>query len=653
MDACKILDNEHAVHRTIPAELLGETALALINATDELVVLAGQDGNIIALNNKFAARYEAGGQSLVGSCVYDVLTGDLSGKVRDTVLKVLKDGKSAKLEARTNGSWMEVELYPIPDSNGNAGKIAIFMRDITRERRYEEALRESEKKYRQIVNTASEGICVADEAFRITFVNAQAQKMFGCSEEEMIGKSLDHFISEEDLEDHFEKRQRRQEGLSDQYERRFRRNDGQSLWVNVSASPILNRKNRFVGSISFFTDITARKQMEDELLNFRKLESVGILAGGIAHDFNNLLMSMLGYISLARMYLPESESKAREKLSEAEKTIDRAKELTTQLLTFSKGGSPLKKTLHLQPIVREVSRISLSGSRVKCRYSFQENLWPVEADETQIRQVIHQLVRNAREAMPEHGGSISLSVRNRTFQVEPGTFLPTGDYVELSISDTGKGIAREHLSQVFDPYFTTKDFGPQKGMGLGLAVCYSIIKKHGGQIEVESQAGEGATFTVYLPAHKTESLREGPEEKVLTEPAARTSLKVLIADDEQSILQTTTMLLTHLGHEVTGVADGRQAIDLYRTSKETGSPFDVVILDLISPGGLDGVEILRELLAIDRSVSAILSSGYPNDPQIVNHKEHGFKGVLVKPYRIEDLNLALKMAKGQATDNNR
>jgi len=645
MNTCNVLKDEHEVQGSILAELLGETALALINATDELVVLVGENGSIMALNNKFAARYVTGGESLVGSCVYDVLTGDLAGKTRDMMLKVLKDGKTAKFEARTSGSWMEVELYPIRDSQESIGKVAIFMRDITRERRYEEALRESERKYRQIVNTASEGICVADEDFRITFVNAQAQKMFGYSEEEILGKSLDCFMAEEDLEDHFDKRRRRQEGMSDQYERRFRRKDGQSLWVNVSASPILNRKNRFVGSISLFTDITARKQMENELLNFRKLESVGILAGGIAHDFNNLLMSMLGYISLAKMYLSETESKARDKLTEAEKTIDRAKELTTQLLTFSKGGSPLKKTLHLQPIIREVSRISLSGSRVKCKYSFQENVWPVEADETQIRQVIHQLVRNAREAMPEHGGSVAISVRNKTFQAEPGTFLPTGDYVEVSISDTGKGIAKEHLSQVFDPYFTTKDFGPQKGMGLGLAVCYSIIKKHGGQIEVESQAGEGATFHVYLPAHRVEPLRDEPEPHK-AEPGDKACLRVLIADDEQSILQTTTMLLTHLGHDVTAVADGRQAIDLYRTSKESGSPFDVVILDLISPVGPDGVQILQELLAIDPGVSAILSSGYPNDPQIVNHKEHGFKGVLVKPYRIEDLNLALKLAKG-------
>ena len=643
MNVCKVLKNEDGPGTAIPEELLGETALALINATDEMVVLTGETGNIIAVNNKFARRYESGGETLVGLSVYDVLPDDLGGRIRKTVLKVLRDGKAARHEGKTDGLWMEVNLYPISDSRDTARKVAIFMKDITNERQYEEALRESEKKYRQIVDTASEGICVADEEFRITLFNGQAQKMFGYSEEEVNGKSLAEFLLEEDLPDHYLKRQRREQGISEQYERRFKRKDGQPLWVNVSASPILNSRNRFVGSISLFTDITARKLMEDELLNFRKLESIGILAGGIAHDFNNLLMSMLGYISLAKLYLQPAESKARDKLTEAERTIDRAKQLTTQLLTFSKGGSPLKKTLHLQPIVREVSRISLSASRIKCKYTFQEDAWPVEADETQIRQVIHQLVRNAREAMTDKG-SVSISVQNRSLEAEQGTFLHSGDYVELCISDTGKGIATDHLSRVFDPYFTTKDFGPQKGMGLGLAVCYSIIKKHGGQIEVESEMDEGATFRIYLPAHRTGSLKASEPRK--TETGDKDSLRILIADDEQSVLQTTTLLLTHLGHDVTGVAEGSAAIDIYRTSMQSGSPFDVVILDLVSPSGPDGVQILEELLRIDFAVCAILSSGYPNDPQIVNYKDHGFKGVLVKPYRIEDLNEALKKARG-------
>lgn len=759
-----IPQNEPPSRTTIPHELLVETAQALINATDELVVLTTQNGDILALNDRFAQRYQSNGGTLIGSSVYDVMTGHLAGNMREMVGTALRDGKAARFEGKADGLWLEVVLYPISDSRDTTPKVVIFMKDITNEHRYEEALRESEKKYRHIVDTANEGICVADREFRITLFNRQAEIMFGYQEEEMIGTSLEDLIYEEDREDHRQKAHRRSLGISDQYERRFRKKNGQPLWVIVSASPILNSKNRVSGSISLFTDITrrknveeavkeseeryrtaiehsndgvvmvhddvfiyvnqrfvdmfgynsadeiigqsqamtihpeaaelvatmnrkrqsgedvperyefkgmrkdgstihvevsatktqyrgetvtlaylrditTRKQMEDELLNFRKLESIGILAGGIAHDFNNLLMSMLGYISLAKLYLQPAESKARDKLTEAEKTIDRANELTTQLLTFSKGGSPLKKKLRLQPIVREASRMTLSGSQVKCKYHMQENLWAVRADEIQLRQAIHQLVRNAREAMPEEG-SITISARNRSLEPVEGAILPAGDYVELAVSDTGKGIAREHLSQVFDPYFTTKDFGPQKGMGLGLAVCYSIIKKHGGQIEVESEIGQGATFRIYLPAENTQPSKTPPPHEET--PRNDEKLRILIADDEQSILQTTSMLLTHLGHDVAGVPDGRQAIDLYRQTKESGSPFDIVILDLISPSGPDGVQILEELLRIDPAVRAVLSSGYSNDPQIVNYKEHGFKGVLLKPYRIQDLKEVLE-----------
>jgi PAS domain S-box-containing protein len=761
--------NEPASRTTIPDALLAETAQALINATDELVVLTSEDGSILALNDRFAQRYESNGDTLIGSSVYDVMTGHLAGKVRERAGTVLRDGKVARFEGREDGLWLEVVLYPIPDSLGTTSKVAIFMKDITNEHRYEEALRESEKKYRHIVDTANEGICVVDRDFRVTLFNRQAEIMFGYREEEMIGRSLDDLICEEDREDHSQKMHRRSIGISDQYERRFRQKNGQPLWVIVSASPILNGKNRFSGSISLFAnitrrknveeavkeseeryrtaiehsndgvvmvrddvfiyvnhrfvdmfgynsadqiigqsqamtihpeaaelvatmnrkrqsgedvperyefkgmrkdgatvhvevsatktqyrgetvtlaylrDITTRKQMEDELLNFRKLESIGILAGGIAHDFNNLLMSMLGYISLAKLYLQPTESRARDKLTEAEKTIGKANELTTQLLTFSKGGSPLKKKLRLQPIVREASRMTLSGSQIKCKYHMQENLWAVRADEIQLRQAIHQLVRNAREATPEEG-SITISARNRSLEPVEGAILPAGDYVELTVSDTGKGIAREHLSQVFDPYFTTKDFGPQKGMGLGLAVCYSIIKKHGGQIEVESEIGQGATFRIYLPADNTQPSKTPPPHEKASNNDEK--LRILIVDDERSILQTTSMLLTRLGHDVAGVPDGRKGIDLYRQSKESGSPFDIVILDLISPTGPGGVQILEELLRIDPAVRAVLSSGYSSDPQIVNHKEHGFKGGLLKPYRIEDLIEVLKKVMGK------
>ena len=239
-------------------------------------------------------------------------------------------------------------------------------------------------------------------------------------------------------------------------------------------------------------------------------------------------------------------------------------------------------------------------------------------------------------------GIITFSARNVSIDDETEPLLTPGDYVEISVTDAGKGIEESDLPSIFDPYYTTKDFGPQKGMGLGLAVCYSIIKKHGGLIKARSVLNEGTTITIYLQA---ESL---PAETVPRETPAKApnKLKILLADDEESVRSTTALLLEHLGHDVSSVADGSEAIDLYRQSKISGKPFDVVILDLVSPHGLGGVEILRELLKIDPAVHAFLSSGYPNDPQIVNYRQYGFKGVLLKPYRIEDLEEMLKQVKG-------
>lgn len=753
-------------HPATPDELMGNTSRALLNATNELIVVTDTEGNILVANNRFARLCAPDGQDLAGSSIYTALPAGLQNHAREMIAAILDNGRPLRREGETNGLWYELGIYSIPGGRGRSPRIAFIIRDITNEHRHEEIILDSERRYRQIVDIANEGICVTDKEFRFTLFNRQAQIMFGISQEEALGQTFDIFIYPEDLEDHRLQMQQRMQGLPGRYERRFRRMDGTPLWAIVSASPI-HGNNGFSGSMSLLTDIsqrklveeavkeseeryrtaiehcndgvamlrgdtltyvndtfvemfgydsteeligkdqaitvhpderhtvtminrerqrgnknvperyefkgirkdgatidvevsatqtqyrgeavtlaylrdiTARKHMENELLNVRKLESIGLLAGGIAHDFNNLLMSMLGNISLAKLYLQSSDTKAKDKLIEAEKTVDRARELTTQLLTFSKGGSPVKKPLNLQPVIVEASRISLSGSRIACDYNFQEDLWKVKADEAQLRQVVYQLTRNAVEAMPQ-GGSLTISGRNATIDDQQEGILPAGRYVVVSVTDTGTGITKEHLSQVFDPYFTTKDFGPQKGMGLGLAVCFSIIKKHGGQIDVGSEVNKGTTFTIYLRAYEPEPRTASQPVPAIESGSQKERLKILIADDERSILQTTTMLLQHLGHNVVGTLNGVDAIGIYRRSMESGEPFDVVILDLVSPGGPDGVKILREILNIDPEVCAILSSGYPDDPQIINHKEHGFKGVLLKPYRIEDLNSALR-----------
>lgn len=365
-----------------------------------------------------------------------------------------------------------------------------------------------------------------------------------------------------------------------------------------------------------------------------KIESVGVLAGGIAHDFNNLLTAILGNISLAKIETDPQEE-AFKVLSQAEKASLRAKDLTQQLLTFSKGGAPIKKVASIIPLLRDCVPFAARGPHLRYEFSLADDLWPVEIDEGQIGQVIQNVVINAGEAMPERG---TIQIRGENVMVEKeeskqGLLRVGGKYVKISVKDHGVGISEENLSKIFDPYFTTKS----NGSGLGPATTYSIIKKHGGYIEVESQIGVGTTFHIYLPA----SQKKIPPQKKVQEPSPSRRGRVLIMDDEEIVRYATGSLLAHFGYEVESAKDGAEAIALYQKCRQTGQPFDVVIMDLTIPGGMGGKEAIQRLLEIDPEAKAIVSSGYSNDPVMADYKEYGFRGVVAKPYQIEELRAVL------------
>ncbi|TAN44395.1 MAG: response regulator [Nitrospirae bacterium] len=352
----------------------------------------------------------------------------------------------------------------------------------------------------------------------------------------------------------------------------------------------------------------------------QKLESLGVLAGGIAHDFNNLLTAILANISIAS-YKIKSEEKAKERLTEAEKACLRAQDLTKQLLTFAKGGAPVKKTVYPESIVKEAAHFALRGSNIKCDFSFAENLWAVEIDEGQISQAINNLVINAMHAMPE-GGTIRINVENK-FSEENAPF------VVISVSDTGAGIPEQHLNKIFDPYFTTKE----KGSGLGLAVTYSIVKKHEGRITVESETGVGTTFNIYLPYSFSQQKTDVSEEASLVKGKGR----ILIMDDEEIVSKVVAEILKEAGYETICVRDGLDAVDLYGRALSEGKAFDVVIMDLTVPGGMGGKEAIKKLLEINPDVKAIVSSGYSNDPIMSEHSKFGFSGMVTKPYTAVEL----------------
>lgn len=380
-------------------------------------------------------------------------------------------------------------------------------------------------------------------------------------------------------------------------------------------------------------ELSEREKLEDEIIKARKLESIGVLAGGIAHDFNNILTSILGNISLVKHYL-KSDEMLTKMISNAEMASLRAKDLTQQLLTFSKGGAPIKQSTSIAELVRDSVSFVLKGSNVKCNFCIQDDLFPVEVDVGQINQVINNLIINADQAMPD-GGIITISCENAIISGKHPLSIKAGNYVKVSVSDQGIGIPEKYLSKIFDPYFTTKE----KGSGLGLATTYSIINKHDGYINVESEVGMGTTFHLYIPASVTSTKAAAHEEMNVTIKNGQG--KILVMDDEMLVRNTLQELISHLGYDVLCAKDGNETLSLYKEAIKNGSPFDLVIMDLIIPGGMGGKETIKKLIEIHPEVKAIVSSGYSNDPIMANFKTYGFSGVLKKPVTINELSSTL------------
>jgi CheY-like chemotaxis protein len=373
--------------------------------------------------------------------------------------------------------------------------------------------------------------------------------------------------------------------------------------------------------------------MGKNLLKIQKLESLELLAGGIAHDFNNILTGILGNISLAKAWVDPGD-RLFERLNEAEKGSLRARDLALQLLTFAKGGSPIKTVASITCLMEQSIHFALRGSNARSQFFFKEGLWPVEIDEGQISQVFQNLVINAQQAMPE-GGAIQIDAENLTVASDQEKYPPfkKGNYVKISIKDHGIGIPKDNLSKIFDPYFTTK----QKGSGLGLAISHSIIQKHEGYLTVESEPGTGTTFFIYLPASSKELNPRKKEEDDLVMGRGR----ILMMDDDETVLDMAEKMFRHLGYEVDLSCSGTAALLRYRQARDSGQAYDAVLTDFTVPGDIGGLEVLRKLREMDPRVKVIVSSGYSNDPVMANFKTIGFSGVIMKPYTITELSKTL------------
>jgi nitrogen-specific signal transduction histidine kinase/CheY-like chemotaxis protein len=402
---------------------------------------------------------------------------------------------------------------------------------------------------------------------------------------------------------------------------------------------MFSEDGKYHGRVWYFRDITEQRKMEEELVKVQKLESVAILAGGIAHDFNNMLATIMGYVDLSQEETDPAGS-VYEYLERAKRAGIQASELTKRLITFSKGGDPIQNEMSLGALIRaEINTLTVSPGVSLCLF-IPEKLWPVYIDEMQIKQVLNHLVRNADEAMP-NGGSITISLENCVVGEKDTLPLKEGPYVQWRVADQGIGIAKENLARVFDPYYTTHNRGSEKGMGLGLAICYSVIKRHNGLIVVESEPGQGTVLTVYMPGIEPKGRRNMAVQSDLEmDNLAGVFVprgKILIMDDDDLILRMISRILQRWGYAVDVAKDGNEAVKKYQSARKAGEPFDMVILDLIIPGGMGAEYTMQKLRQWDPTVKAVVMSGYSDDPVIMNFPAYGFKGAMPKPFALDKL----------------
>ncbi|HSL20161.1 MAG TPA: ATP-binding protein [Vicinamibacterales bacterium] len=505
-------------------------------------------------------------------------------------------------------------------------------------RRAEQALEAEKERLAVTLRSIGDGVITTDLNGSILLVNKVAERLTGWTQEDAAGRPLDAIFRNLEPD--------RRTPCDNSVATLLREAGGGSVSrctllvarnrterpIEEIAAPLRDASGRAIGMVLAFRDISDALKAQAEQANASRLASLGLLAGGIAHDFNNILMAIMGNVSMARA--TAGGSTAPRALEEAEQACVRARQLTWKLLTFSRGGVPVKKTVALGQILEQSATLALRGSNVRCTFHIAPDLWPVSADERQLAQVFSNLVVNAQQAMP-HGGSIQVraeNVRETAARWEHALRVNPGPYVRVTITDRGIGIPEEHLGRVFDPYFTTK----QQGSGLGLATSHSIVKNHGGYLSVASNVGLGTTVQVSLPASMT--CPAPPDLAVRRLPRAG---RILVMDDEAGIRLLADNMLRYLGHDVEVVDEGAAAVEVYSRALRAGRPFDAVMLDLVVPGGMGGREALALLNEVDPDVKAIVVSGYARDASLDDFREDGFKAVIAKPYSLEELDATL------------
>jgi len=620
-----------------------------VHQSKDGIILVNQIGDIIELNEVICEIFENKRENLLNKKIWDMQFDKVPQEIKSKatydriklfLTELLKYENPnlflSPLEQRIekkNKTIAHIQTLLFPIISENKVIMGGIIRDISEQKKIEESLSSEKERLAITLKSIADGVIVIDTDYKIILMNKSAEEITGFKSIDATGKNINQIykISNEKLNNYVKYNIYENENefsiLIDK--------NGEEKLVTDKSSPIYDKNRIVIGSVLVFQNITEKKKTEIELQKAQKLESLGLVAGGIAHDFNNLLTGILGYISLTKNIAKDNEIISL--LDKAEDATQQSKKLTLQLLTFSKGGDPVKKVISITPLIKNSLSFILMGSNIK--YTFEEDsfLSFVEVDEGQITQVFNNIIVNAKEAMSD-GGLIKVKAEN--FYANNVLGISNGDYIKITFEDNGTGIEEKNFKKIFDPYFTTKT----KGNGLGLSICYSVVKKHNGIITVDSKLNQGTVFSIYLPhSNKNEYIRHIKEQKIIYK-----SGKVLVLDDEEVIRVLLSKMLKHLGYTSILTAKGEDTIEIYKDLLNKNEKPDVVILDLTIVGGMGGKDTIDELLKTDKNLKAIVSSGYSNDPIIANYNDYGFKNFLLKPYKLEELsNVLNSVLKGE------